>query len=86
MRSRCTRCTRQPATAVSDDAARCSSLATLTSPLPLHCSRYLVSTWLWGSLATRYKQFDRTADNFSLSFCFLEVRVAGVELSPAMLC
>lgn len=40
----------------------------------LPCSDCFISTWLWGPLSARYGQFDSTADNYSLSFCFLEVR------------
>ena len=36
-----------------------------------------MSTWLWGGLAPRHKHFDPTADVYSLSFSFLEVRGRG---------
>ncbi|PRW59859.1 Phosphatidylinositol N-acetylglucosaminyltransferase subunit Q [Chlorella sorokiniana] len=51
------------------DPSICFLMSHLTCP---DC-RYLVSTWLWGALGPRHKCFDPTADNYSLSFCFLEL-------------
>ena len=44
--------------------------------LQLCCRPHSIcSTWYWGSLTTRNKQYDPLADLYSLSFTFLEVRL-----------
>ena len=56
----------------------------LFSDLPnrLCCRRAgIAATWLWASATSCYKRYDPTADIYSLSFCFLEVRpAAGVDM------
>lgn len=58
------------------------ALTQVLLPWPLrlllqHCCRphNICSTWYWGSLTARNKQYDPLADLYSLSFTFLEVRL-----------
>lgn len=45
----------------------------------------LCGTWLWGSLAVRYRRFDPKADLYSLSFIFAEVRKGTAAAMQAVM-
>ncbi|PRW59973.1 leucine-rich transmembrane [Chlorella sorokiniana] len=52
------------------DPTTCHRACDLADP---NLSRYIVSTWLWGSPTSSYRRFDATGDVYSLSFSFLEL-------------
>jgi hypothetical protein len=74
---RCTARRYEPPTFEAANICPCPLPLPLLLPLPRCRAHNICSTWYWGSLTTRNRQFDPLADLYSLSFTFLEVSRAG---------